>query len=122
MRIFFRGYGRSRKGSIRRPAMGRCYVQKNGYQQTKGGAKMATPSKKNKGRTLRRAKYLILGSVMLTILIPQYVLAQEKYHHRDFYTTAKPGIYSPQTNDLEDFGTSRAMNNSLSNSVLWNTV
>jgi len=60
--------------------MGRCYVQENGYPETKGGAKMATPSKKNKGRTLRRAKYLILGSVMLTILIPQYVLAQEKCH------------------------------------------
>ena len=62
-------------------------------------------SKKNKGGTLMRVKYLILGSLMLTILIPRYVLAEERYHNRHFYVTAKPGIYSPQTNDLDGFDT-----------------
>jgi hypothetical protein len=89
--------------SLRVPERGD--VQKNGYRQTEGGTSMATQSGKNEGRTRRRAMYLILGSLMLTILVPQYGLAQEKYHHRDFYVTAKPGIYSPQTNDLDGFDT-----------------
>ena len=58
---------------------------------------------------------------MLTILIPQSVSAQdkaqdktrektqekarEKDQDKRFYITAKPGIYSPQTSDLEGFDT-----------------
>jgi len=39
--------------------------------------------------------------LILTILLPLYVSAQ----NNKFYIAAKPGIYSPQTNDLEDFDT-----------------
>jgi opacity protein-like surface antigen len=66
---------------------------------------MAAQSGKKKGRTFMGVKYLILGSLMLTILIPQYVLAQGRFLDRNFYITAKPGIYSPQTNDLDGFDT-----------------
>lgn len=39
--------------------------------------------------------------LILIILVPFNVLAQNE----KFYLTAKPGIYSPQTNDLKDFDT-----------------
>jgi opacity protein-like surface antigen len=66
---------------------------------------MTTASVKNKKGTHLRVKYLLLGTLMLTTLIPQYVFGQEKHHDRDFYITAKPGIYAPQTNDLDGFDT-----------------
>lgn len=52
-----------------------------------------------------KAKHLILGSLMLTILIPQYVSALDWVPDRYAYITLKPGIYSPQTNDLKGFDT-----------------
>ena len=53
-----------------------------------------------------RVRYLILASLMLTILIPQYVSAQDSTQDsRYFYMTLKPGIYSPQTSELEGFNT-----------------
>lgn len=44
-------------------------------------------------------KFVLVFALMTTILIPFRTSAQ------DYYITAKPGIYSPQTDDLEDFDT-----------------
>lgn len=48
-----------------------------------------------------KVRPILLVVLMLMILIPQQVSAQ----YRNFYITVKPGIYSPQTNDLEGFDT-----------------
>jgi hypothetical protein len=50
MLIFFRDYGRSRKGRIGRRAMERCHVKKNGCQQKKGGTNMAAQPIANPSR------------------------------------------------------------------------
>jgi opacity protein-like surface antigen len=50
---------------------------------------------------MKTTRFVLLISLMLVFLFPSYVSAQENI----FYLTVKPGLYSPQTNDLEDFDT-----------------
>lgn len=50
---------------------------------------------------MKITKFVFAMALILTILVPVYVSAQ----NNQFYIAAKPGIYSPQTDDLKGFDT-----------------